>query len=119
MIKPYGGIILAVTAAAVGVAVAAPVDADPADTKFLNDVQSIDNSGLSMLTRAAPDVVTKAGHSVCTMLEDGYGPQAVEGMLSDRLGMTSYPNRDYYAGLIAQYAVMNFCPSRPEFRGQI
>jgi hypothetical protein len=48
------------------------------------------------LVQAAPDVVIKAGRSVCTMLDGGYGTRAVTGMLNDRLAL----NSDYDAMVV-------------------
>lgn len=85
-------------------------NADSPDAGFLNNVRSIDNAGLPTLLGAAPDVVINVGRSVCTMLDDGYGSEAVKGNVLDRLSMYGW-NRSYNAGLFAVYAVSTYCPA--------
>ena len=62
-------------ASAVGLAPVAT--ADTSDDTFLGRVRSTNNAGLTKLTYSAPDVVIKAGRNICTMLDRGYGVQAV------------------------------------------
>lgn len=90
--------------------VSAGASADTTDTQFLNNLRSINYPSLSTLVDATPDVVIKTGRSVCTMLDQGYGFQAVEGMILDRLAMYG-DNRSYYAGLFGVYAVQSYCPA--------
>jgi Protein of unknown function (DUF732) len=85
-----------------------PANADSPDATFLNNVRSINNAGLATLVDAAPDVVVKVGRSVCTMLDDGYGGEAVKGNVLDQLSMYG-ENRTYNAGLFAVYAVSAYC----------
>lgn len=107
----YSRTSLAAAAVAAVVLAAAPVAAgDSVDAQFLGDVRGISNPSLATLIDAAPDVVVKAGRSVCAMLDDGYGGGAVKGMVLDRLSLYG-ENREYYAGLFAVYAVSNYCPA--------
>jgi hypothetical protein len=46
---------------------------------------------------------------VCAMLDQGFGFQAVEGMILDRLAFND-SNRSYYGGLFGVYAVQFYCP---------
>jgi hypothetical protein len=43
------------------------------------------------------------------MLDQGFGFQAVEGMILDRLAFND-SNRSYYGGLFGVYAVQFYCP---------
>jgi Protein of unknown function (DUF732) len=99
-----------VLAAGMASAIAVPAHADSTDTQYLSQVRAINSPSLATLIDAAPDVVVKAGRSVCAMLDEGYGGQAVEGMVLDRLAMYG-ENRSYYAGLFAVYAVASYCPA--------
>ena len=96
------------------IGLASPVEvlanAESPDAEFLSNVRSVDNAGLATLVDAAPDVVVKVGRSVCTMLDDGYGGEAVKGNVLDRLSMYG-ENRSYNAGLFAVYAVSTYCPA--------
>lgn len=102
----------AVFASTIGLAstLAVPANADSPDAEFLSHVRSIDNAGLATLVDAAPDVVVKVGRSICTMLDDGYGGEAVKGNVLDRLSMYG-ENGSYNAGLFAVYAVSTYCPA--------
>jgi hypothetical protein len=80
------------------------------DAEFLGHVRSMGNPGLATRTEAAPNVVVEAGRSVCEMLDDGYGFNAVTGMVLDRLAVYG-ERRDYDAGLLGVYAVAAYCPA--------
>ena len=73
-------------------------------------MRTVDNAGLATLVDAAPNVVIETGRSVCKMLDEGYGFQAVTGMVLDRLAMYG-ETRDYNAGLFGVYAVSAYCPA--------
>jgi len=88
---------------------ASPANSDATDGQFLSNVRGIKYASLSTLIDASPNVVVKTGRSVCTMLDQGFGGEAVEGMVLDRLAMYG-DNRSYYAGLFAVYAVQAYCP---------
>jgi hypothetical protein len=103
-------IAIAVGALAAMMTATGAAHADSADDGFLNNVRSVDNAGLATLVDAAPDVVTATGRSVCTMLDDGYGSQAVKGMVLDRLAMYGEA-RGYNAGLVGVFAVRAYCPA--------
>jgi len=100
---------------------ASPTTAHSPDAGFLNNVRSIDNAGLATLVDAAPDVVFNVGRSVCTMLDHGYGGEAVNGNVLDRLSMYG-ENRSYNARLFAVYAASTYCcftPSRQRVHRQL
>lgn len=86
-----------------------PTMSGAADSQFLNQVRGINYTSLSTLIDASPNVVVKTGRAVCTMLDEGYGFEAVEGMVLDRLAMYG-DNRSYYAGPFGVYAVAAYCP---------
>jgi hypothetical protein len=44
------------------------------------------------------------------MLDQGYGFQAVEGMVLDKLALHGQ-SQNYYAGLFGVYAVAAYCPA--------
>jgi hypothetical protein len=96
--------------------VAAPAHADAIDSQFLGNVHSINYPSLSTLVDASPDIVIKTGRSVCRMLDQGYGFQAVQGMILDRLAMYGN-NPSYYAGLFGVYAVQSYCPAHQNDSG--
>jgi hypothetical protein len=91
-------------------AFAIPANAETPDSQFLDMARGIGNPSLATLGDAAPDVVTKAGRSVCTMLDDGYGTQAVTGMVLDRLALNG-EQTDYDAMIFGIYAVSVYCPA--------
>ena len=70
-------VVTVIIASTIGMAspVPVPADADSPDSDFLSRVRSINNAGLATRVDAAPDVVVKAGRSVCAMLDEGYGFQ--------------------------------------------
>jgi hypothetical protein len=103
-----GLLVSAIAATIIGTAsmVTVPASADSADATFLGNVRGMNQPGLNALVQAAPDVVIKAGRSVCTMLDGGYGTRAVTGMLNDRLAL----NSDYDAMIVGIQAVSAYCP---------
>lgn len=94
----------------------APANAGPSDEMFLNDVRSVGNPGLTTIVDAAPDVVLDAGRTVCRMLHEGYGFQAVTGMVLDRLAMYG-KSPGYDAGLVGVHAVAAYCPAHQQDSG--
>jgi len=89
---------------------AALANADSTDSQFLSSLHGISDPSIVTLADAAPDVVTTTGRKVCTMLDQGYGFQAVEGMVLDKLALHGQ-NSSYYAGLFGVYAVAAYCPA--------
>lgn len=97
----------------IALAAASPAFADSEDDQFLGSIGSINDAGLVTLVEAAPDVVIDTGESVCSMLDDGYGVNAVTGMIVDNLAMWG-DDREYTAGLFGVYAVATYCPEHQE-----
>jgi hypothetical protein len=97
-----------IVASTIGMArlVAVPASADRSDDKFLRSVRGMNLVGLNRLVGATPDLVIKAGRSVCTMLDAGYGTRPVQGMLKGRLAI----NSDYDAMTVGINAASAYCP---------
>ena len=107
---------LAITAVAVASifstasSLAAPANADTTDSQFPSNLHSISDPSMATLADAAPDLAITAGRKVCTMLDQGYGFQAIEGVVLDKLPLHSQ-YASYYAGLFGVYAVAAYCPA--------
>jgi serine/threonine protein kinase, bacterial len=79
------------------------------DSQFLRSVGGISSPGLSSVIAASPQLAVETARRVCGMLDQGFGFQAVEGMVLDRLPFND-SNRSYYGGLFGVYAVQSYCP---------
>jgi hypothetical protein len=110
----------AVIAFAASILAAPTAGADSTDAGFINDLRQITDPSLRTLVDAAPSLLISTGRKVCSMLDQGYGFQAVEGMILDKLHLQGNSNT-YYAGLFGVYAVADYCPAHQAdsgFNGQ-
>lgn len=98
---------LTVSVAAIAVVAAAPAQADPVDTNFLNDTSFLNSlDGTTGLSGIDPSTAVSVGQSVCPMLaEPGQQVADVASSVSDALGRPLGP-----ATMFTGLAITWFCP---------
>jgi hypothetical protein len=111
MIRPALALLIAVALAAAPLA-----HADAADDAFVNSLREVNDPSILTLVDATPGLLAATGRQVCAMLDQGYGFQAIQGMVLDQLPLRG-PAINYYAGLFGVYAVANYCPAHQKDSG--
>jgi len=99
-------------------AAAAPAVADSADSKFLNALSYLRDTGFDVNDYNRGELIA-TGHLVCNLFDQGKDSPTVTGAVVGKLNMWGVRNPSYNATWIVQGATSAYCPAHNAKTGPI